>query len=492
VLSFSRFIVAAAAPLQVRKMNLPSTSGNRSGFLPDIARRLLVWHLLITGGYVICGLLVALRPELGARIASTLGPATNHIALIVSLVLSWVLVTAVLFVVIRIRLTTDNLILLTATAVLSLLYLAILRERVVFGDFTDYIGAAYAVISGEPLPDRYLYPPLWASFLGVVLDVLGRRAAEIVIFSLNHISLVAFLPLSVVFLQRCGFSRRSASLLMLGALAVNVTVLRHIANQQIQFIVLDLALIAVLSAPRNWLLAGLALALSTHLKVLPALLVPLFVVERRWRFTAAYVGGLLLFFAATAIPHGIEHWQDLPRNLGTWEPYALRSASVPSFIANSAAFFGVTISAKFAALPIQLALAILVVWLTWLAMKRRAFTGGQSTSSNGLVDGLVPALFLWPIVSPGVWVHHLVVLILPAVIIASRLSSARQWATFIACYFLVFFYPTIDVYPWSYLRLCGWLGLLGLLVPIVRFNQPAAWLPSVEDFLADRSRRRAS
>ena len=235
----------------------------------------------------------------------------------------------------RRSLATDDLVLLVATALLSLLYLVILREHVLFGDFQAYIRAAHAINDGEPFHARYIYPPLWASLLAVIQSGLGHRAAEIFCFALNHISLVAFLPLAVLVLERCGLSRRLAALLMLIALAVNVPVLRNLVYVQINILVLDLVLVAVLAAPRHWLLAGLALAVSTHLKILPVLVLPLFVLERRWRFLAAFFGGLLLLFAATAIPYGLGYWEDFLQNLRVWQPPALRSAALPSLLASS-------------------------------------------------------------------------------------------------------------------------------------------------------------
>ena len=67
---------------------MPTSPRNTDSFLPELARRLLVWHFAITAGYVIFALLLVLRPELSARLAPTLGPLTNHVALIVSMVLT--------------------------------------------------------------------------------------------------------------------------------------------------------------------------------------------------------------------------------------------------------------------------------------------------------------------------------------------------------------------------------------------------------------------
>jgi len=53
-------------PTSVRNQDLPASPRTTDSFQSDLARRLLVWHLAITAGYVVFALLLVLRPELGA------------------------------------------------------------------------------------------------------------------------------------------------------------------------------------------------------------------------------------------------------------------------------------------------------------------------------------------------------------------------------------------------------------------------------------------
>ena len=80
----------------------------------------------------------------------------------------------------------------------------------------------------------------------------------------------------------------------------------------------------------------------------------------------------------------------------------------------------------------------------------------------------MPLLFLWLVLSPTVWVYHLVVLIVPALMLTPHLRTTSRQAAFMAGWFLVFCFPTVDVYPVSYLRLVGWLGLLVLTAIVIR------------------------
>lgn len=50
-------------------------------------------------------------------------------------------------------------------------YLQILRERFRYGDYHYYLEAATALANGQPLPDTYLYLPLWATLLQFIVSL---------------------------------------------------------------------------------------------------------------------------------------------------------------------------------------------------------------------------------------------------------------------------------------------------------------------------------
>ena len=61
----------------------------------------------------------------------------------------------------------DNVILWAGFFIIALVYVNLLRERVAYGDIDFYAEAAQALHKGNPLPDTYLYPLLWASVLEI-------------------------------------------------------------------------------------------------------------------------------------------------------------------------------------------------------------------------------------------------------------------------------------------------------------------------------------
>jgi hypothetical protein len=89
-------------------------------------------------------------------------------------------------------------------------------------------------------------------------------------------------------------------------------------------------------------------------------------------------------------------------------------------------------------------------------------------------------MFLLPIVSPTVWVHHLVILIVPTVLALTHMRSTRYLGLWGAGYFFVFVLPVFDFYPWSYLRLAGWLALLLALSDAVLSPRTSRWVDSLD------------
>lgn len=462
-------------------------------FVQNLARSLWRWHLGITASIFAVGASAAIFPEFGSRIAPTLGPQTHHVGLIVALVLTWVLLTVALRIACR-PLEIDDLVLLLGTVLVSLLYLIFLRERGSFGDIGDYIQAGKTIRSADALPIRYIYPPLWAYVLSWIQSGLGDRASEIFCFVVNHSSIVASVPLMSMFLERCGWCRRSAALAVFAAIMFNTAVVRNVAYVQVNFLVLDLLLLGVLLPRRLWWLAALSLAIGIHVKLLPIVVLPLLLLEKRWLLLAGTLVLVTLLVGATAWPDGARYWKGFYVNLSAWQPHALRSASISGFFVSSTDLLGIPGNPQLLARAVQLVLAIVVLLTVWGALRENTFTR-RAESRDGVVDGLLPMLFLWPVLSPTVWVHHLIVLILPALAVLPLLGTLRTVTVFIVCWFLVFLFPTVDIYPVSYLRLAGWLGFLSIMVLVVRKgrqSRSAAGVAATELALTFRGSKHSS
>jgi hypothetical protein len=444
-----------------------------------------VYYWALTAAVLASFVLVWRGPAVALADVYEPGPGTNEPSLIVSLVLLWCLLGIVLWWLTRRGLTADTLPLLVGAVVVSLLYLALLRERVFFGDYRAYMGAARAMLAGAPLPDRYLYPPFWAFLLSLIQrafggGAVGDGAAMLFIFVANHLSVVGFFILGSLFLRRCGLSRALASLLMLAAVVVSAPVLRNMVYLQVNLILVDLVLAGVLVLRRSVVLSALFFALATHLKVVPLAFVPVFIYRREYRWVVLY--GLFCAGVAwmTTLTGGVAYYREFIENLGQWHPAGLRSCSLYSFFERTRRLlpFGLPAGGLFNATRV-----VLGGWayaLSYLSIRGRVFAEGPDARTAAVINGLVPLWFLLPIVAPTVWVHHLVVIIIPALLVLGSMRGARNVSLWVAGYFFTFLLPAFDFYPWSYLRLAGWLALFAALSIAVRRPRASRWIRKVD------------
>ena len=174
--------------------------------------------------------------------------------------------------------------------------MSILRERFRYGDYHYYLEAATALANGQPLPDSYLYLPLWATLLQFLVP-LGDQGFMIILWIVNILALAAFYFLLVTVLQRYGFSNHLAVVITVLFLLINTPLMRTLGFIQVNLLTLDLILLSILVYPKNEFLSALALALAVHLKTSPAVLVLAFLLEFNWRW--------LIWFAVSFLAIGL-------------------------------------------------------------------------------------------------------------------------------------------------------------------------------------------
>ncbi len=92
-------------------------------------------------------------------------PLSNLAVTLESVALTWLCFGAILFLIYKNRINSSNLIFVSGFFLVVLVYLNILRERFRYGDYQYYLEAASALYNNQPLPDSYLYLPLWATLL---------------------------------------------------------------------------------------------------------------------------------------------------------------------------------------------------------------------------------------------------------------------------------------------------------------------------------------
>lgn len=389
------------------------------------------------------------------------GPITNGYALISSLLMLW-FYTSVFLVFAKLKkITVHNILPIILCGIISLLYLTFLREHVKYGDLSDYLFAAENILKGEPFNQRYLYPPLWASFLAGVINFFGIPAAMLVIFFINQISISAFFILGVLFLKRYKISTNFSAILIFATMVVNTGIFRNVVYCQVNLLLVDLILTSLLLLNKNNFLSAFLFAFSIHLKVIPIFFIPLFLNKKNLKWilyltiTGISLATITIFF------DGISYYFDFINNLTSWSPTPLRSSSIFSFIENTNLIFNIKLPTNFLWISFRITMLISIYYLAYLTSKNKNF------SDKGIYNSIIPAFFIMITLSPTVWAHHLVILIIPSVLILLCLKTPKEFSIFSAGYFFSFIMPVFDIYPWSYLRFAGWIMLLGLTAYII-------------------------
>lgn len=373
---------------------------------------------------------------------------------------AWLLFGFILVLLQKKDLTKENLIVYSAFFINAFLYLNVLREKISYGDFWDYINAAANFSAGDPINQRYLYPPFWASVLQPFLP-LGRDTMTVLLKSVNYVSLLLFFVLLYRVCRRFGMSKTVSALAVFIFTVVNTPILRTLGYVQVNIHVINLLLLSLLFSRKYIYLSALALSLAVHIKITPVLLVLPFLLIKDWKWLRWFVinmGGIVLF---TSLMNDIGYYFDLYffKNIKTVMnasgTIAFRDSSVESFL--RAAFYNLNLNldvAKGIAYILKIGLLLLTLWILKKCIKRRIFFQGEKRQEV-IYNGYVVLIVLMTMISPIVWVHHLVFLIFPFLIFLRRLKSVDEYFFFAVSYFLIFLMPTFNFFPFSYLRLLG-------------------------------------
>ena len=282
--------------------------------------------------------------------------------------------------------------------------------------------------------------------------------------------------------QRLGASELVASVLPAVLLVASNPVLRTIRHNQVNLWILDLTLLALLLLERRPALAGLAVAVATHVKLYPVVLLGVWGLAGRWRFVAWALAALAAIAAAvTPALGGAVAWGPFLRLLANPQPgYASRDNSIHSLVANVYRFAASADAEAMAAhaRPISLvSSAISLAFVAWLGVRYLRRSGSLSAAALRLptpesrsamltahaMDTLAGIL----LVSPVVWEHHYV-LALPLVVWGLLAGEPRRRPLVVACAVLMLALPTFDLFPFSFHRLAG-------LVLFLVATQTAPW-----------------
>jgi hypothetical protein len=285
---------------------------------------------------------------------------------------------------------------------------------------------------------------------------------------LNYVAVLLLMILLYLALQRYRFSKELAALALLGIMAANVPVARTLINHQVNLHVANLILLSLLLFGKHHVWSACSLSLAIHLKVYPLVLVLPFLYQKEWRWCAGFVASQGIIIVATSVLNSPRYYVEFLSQVSAMTEIAPSNVSVDSFLYNALRLFGLRPWAgeKITAHALRLLLAIGILKPWYQLAQRGLFAeapGGTRVILNSYV--LLPVLML--AVSPSIWTHHFVLLMLTMLVLASILRAPWEFWLFGYTYVFIFLIPIYDIYLVSYLR------LLGLILLIVLINGAA-------------------
>ncbi len=374
----------------------------------------------------------------------------------------WLLAGLLLWLIHTHRINSANLFSWAGFFLVAVSYLNILRERVRYGDIGYYIEAAFSIFRHQPLPDTYIYPPLWAVLLSL-LTPLGEDGILIVCWLANILSLLAFYYLLHRILEHYQFNTNTAALITTLFMLVNMPIMRTLMYVQVNLHVINFIFLAILLYRDRPFLAAFFLALAVHFKTSPALLVLAFLLEFNWRWLSYFAVSMTAIILFTVALYGWNPYFEFLSNaalLNGPREFSMRDSSFDSAISVTLSYLrlnsGITTVLIYAAKGITVLSAILL-GLRITSLYPKDMVGAR------LYNAIIPFLFAMTIASPLIWEHHGIFLSLPFLLLLKKIKTSAEWLAFGSAYLFVFLTPAFDFFPWSYTKLFGILTILLLL-----------------------------
>lgn len=407
-------------------------------------------------------------------------PLSNLVVTLEATAYTWVCVGIILYMLINNKINSNNALFIAGFFLVILVYLNILRERFRYGDYQYYLEAATALHNNQPLPDTYLYLPLWATILQFIVP-LGDQGMLAILWTMNIIMLGLFYTLLVRVLEKYEFSNRFAVIITVIFMLLNTPLHRTLGYVQVNLLVMVLVMYSMLTFPKNIFLSALAMALAIHLKTSPAVLVLAFLLERNWKWM---IWLALTFIIIAIIPialEGTHPYFDYLTNIGILTRITdtnFHDTSFDSFFRFLNPFFGIKIEAtRLITVGAKVALGLSTLYV--MAQNIRNHTFANSDSKNKNMLNAMPALFiLMTLTSPIVWDHHGLFVTLSFLLLIKTIESPALWMWFGFAYLQEFIMPTFDFFPWSFGRLLAPLIVLFLMGYISKNKQASTFFPA--------------
>ena len=403
--------------------------------------------------------------EAGLNLFIQQWPLSNLVVTLEATAYIWLCVGAILFMLANDKINAGNVFFVAGFFIIILLYLNVLRERFRYGDYQYYLEAATALLNNQPLPDTYLYLPLWATLLQYIVP-LGDQGMLAILWTVNIIMLGLFYILLVRVLENYGYSNRLGVTITVLFMLINTPLHRSLGYVQVNLITMVLVMAGLLLFRKNDFASALMLALAVHLKTSPAALVLPFLLERNWKWIAWFA---LTFIIIALIPvalEGVGPYRDYITHIGILTRITdtnFHDTSFDSFFRFFDPFLGIEIgTTRIITMGAKALLGIVAIYTMARNVISHTFVTSETKNSNLL--NAIPSLFIvMTLTSPIVWDHHGIFTTLSFLLLIKCIESPAAWMWFGFAYFLEFILPSFDFFPWSFGRLIAPLIVLGLM-----------------------------
>jgi hypothetical protein len=352
-------------------------------------------------------------------------------------------------------------------------------------DFPSYHYASLALSRGldpyDPtrlavVPGQQVFPYVYPPFLALVWMPFARlplATAGAIWQALSLVALAGSLALAVRIARPSSPAARAAALLTALLLPLGVPTFVGVHHGAVSFVFVFLVLLCFERLRRGSdVAAGAALALACGIKVLPVVLLPYLALKRRWRalFAALAAGAVLLLLSVLAVGWQV-HWRFVTEiapqigyathsKLGFDAVFFAENQSLNGFFSRSICGAGSGCAGIVVALCLATALPVL-----WSAARRRDVDGVE----------LSRVAIVLLLVSPITWLHHLLLVNLAAIVLATRIVDGawrpRGWPLVVLAVAVILAHdagvvvPAVrDFVPWTNLRLFMLLLLYAALL----------------------------
>ena len=358
---------------------------------------------------------------------------------------------------------------------------------VVSYDYSAYQTAVQALLKGQsPYGNSpaYIYPPLLAQvmfFTYKTVQWVSVRVFSTQMDSKEYLFLVFYIfqviqygltlvsfGLTYLFARTLEHTKLTAALLVSLLFLANVPLFRNFRMNQVNLWILVVVLLAILFVDRFPILDGAAVALGTHIKLYPAIILLPWLLSKKWLAVfSAIFSGIAILVVQLFVSNGVNQWIDFTRYLQSMEMgVAFRNNSLHSLAQNLAHLVVPGNNPQaLSSLVIVLTATLTLFMVVWIAVRCWQRTRAHSlTDQEKFLGNFMDAIILMFLISPSVWDHHLVAAI-PIAIWAISVCPNRLIGLVGLGVVLLFWVPTFDVFFFSYVRLAGILMLMVAIPP---------------------------